>query len=242
MTEASSFVCYDSARPTCSETFGVLSDVSQIWVVGCRERERERVSPLASHSLHSTKCSSIYIWYRHPVKRTWYSCETVYFSTYLGSSHCLPSLSLSPDVILTAPCIERVTPPWHWNWCLFRQHRENNKNEKTWEKITWKACCICPFKVSHQSDPQQSECGAWTGYNLISGWLGSWCIQRCVPNKHYCRVTRANKPHIMASDDQTLCVSPWAGPAHQTDYQHKCKCSLLDTHEKCDTNDPTQMT
>ena len=58
-------------------------------------------------------------------------------SPHIWAPHTAYPLSLTPDVILTAPCIERVTPPWHWNWCLFRQHRENNKNEKTWEKITW---------------------------------------------------------------------------------------------------------
>ena len=46
------------------------------------------------------------------VKRTSYSWEqAVCFSAYLGcsdSSHCLP---LCLGVILTAPCIERVTPP-----------------------------------------------------------------------------------------------------------------------------------
>ena len=114
-------------------------------------------APHSLHFTHSAKCYSniqcLHTIQTFRVKRTSYSWEqqAVCISPHIWVLHTAYPLSLqTPGVILTAPCIERVTPPWHWNWCLFRQHRDSEQQK--WENLVY--FCIKIAQSFPASDPQ----------------------------------------------------------------------------------------
>ena len=114
--------------------------------------------------------------YRHwRVKRTSYSWE----QAPCVSPHIWVLQTLHTAYPLSLDSGRDIDCAMHWaghaaltlelmSFQTTQRPRENNKNEKTWEKMYCVFFRPC-IEVS-QSDPQ---CWTWTGYNLISAGLGA---------------------------------------------------------------------